>query len=99
LLEALHRSREDAKKLRESLQDSEERFFIFYVSAFFQINYIRNAKLTREYERLVAKVQEEVMTVRKSLILGSDCCFVLGIFFARKRERQISKVFARFERL
>lgn len=42
-MEALHRSREENRSLAESLAGSEDRC----------------AKLTREYERLVAKVQEE----------------------------------------
>ena len=42
-MEALHRSREENRLLSESLAGAEERC----------------AKLTREYERLVAKVQEE----------------------------------------
>lgn len=43
LLEALHRSRQENKDLAESVKQAEERC----------------SKLTREYERLVAKVQEE----------------------------------------
>lgn len=43
LLEALHRSRQENRDLSEAISDAEERC----------------AKLTREYERLVAKVQEE----------------------------------------
>lgn len=43
LLEALHRSRQENKNLTESVAQAEERC----------------TKLTREYERLVGKVQEE----------------------------------------
>ena len=47
-MEALHRSREENKGISESLSESENRC----------------AKLTREYERLVGKVQEEGFFLR-----------------------------------
>lgn len=68
LLEALHKSREENKALTNALESAENRC----------------AKLTRDYERLVAKVQEEVSMrqypLRSLNVTQTVACLVFSIF-------------------